>query len=81
MKNGNVKIKFGRFVRDKRLDANLSIQQLSEMTKLSRVTLSLIENGHTLGGRLAMNKIANALGLTYLDLREQVKMIEREENQ
>jgi transcriptional regulator with XRE-family HTH domain len=72
----NVKVLFGKFVREKRLDANKSIQELAEQSGISRVTLSLIENGHTTGGRKAIEKIATTLGLTYTDMREAIKKFE-----
>jgi transcriptional regulator with XRE-family HTH domain len=75
-KDPKVKVLFGKFIREKRLDANKSIQELSETSGISRVTLSLIENGHTIGGRKAVEKIAVSLGLTYADMREAIKSFE-----
>jgi transcriptional regulator with XRE-family HTH domain len=65
--------KYGRFVREKRLDMNKSILEFAKIVNLSRVTVSLIENGHTTGGRKAIEKIATGLGMTYLDLRQIIK--------
>ena len=75
-KDPKVKVLFGKFVKEKRLDLNKSIQELSELSGISRVTLSLIENGHTTGGRKAIQKIAVSLGLTYADMREAIKSFE-----
>jgi ribosome-binding protein aMBF1 (putative translation factor) len=70
--------KFGDFIREKRLDNNLSILELSKRANLSRVTISLIENGHIKGGRKAIDRIATALGMTYIELRQVMKRVDVE---
>lgn len=70
--------KFGNFIREKRLDNNLSILELSKRANLSRVTISLIENGHKTGGRKAIDKLATALGMNYIELRQVMKRVDIE---
>ncbi len=67
---------FGRQLTAWRLDMGWTIGTLSKKSKLSRVTLSKIENGHTLGGINAWKKIAKALQMSYGELRERLKEVE-----
>jgi transcriptional regulator with XRE-family HTH domain len=71
----NAKI-FGKALTLWRLDKGLTIGELSKKSKLSRVTISKIENGHTLGGIRAWKKIGKALNLSYEEIRSKLKEVQ-----
>jgi XRE family transcriptional regulator, fatty acid utilization regulator len=68
-----IRLQFGSALRELRLDRGMSIERLSRKSRLSRVTISKIENGHTLGGIDAWMKLAKALKISYVELRAKMK--------
>lgn len=71
MRSGN--IDFGLWLRDKRLDKGLTMEEFSKLCELSYVTISNIELGKVLPGISATKKIADVLEMEYVDLRLQIK--------
>jgi transcriptional regulator with XRE-family HTH domain len=55
-------VMIGRVLREARLRAGLTLQQLAEVTDLSQPFISQIEHGHSMPSLLSLHKLAVALG-------------------
>ncbi len=69
--------RFGRCVRQLRLDAGLSQVEFGERCGFYQTYLSRLERGQANPTLNAMEVIANALGLTIYELWEQVERLPR----
>ena len=65
---------FGRWLRNERLDRDMTIRQFSTLVQLSTVTICKLEGDKYEPGRYALKKIAEGLKMTYQQVREVVKM-------
>lgn len=65
--------RFGRCVRDMRVEMGLSQVEFGERCGFYQTYLSRIENGHANPSLNAMEVIANALGVTVFELFERVR--------
>jgi transcriptional regulator with XRE-family HTH domain len=70
--------RFGRCVRQLRLETGLSQTEFGERCGFYQTYLSRIENGQANPTLNAMEVIANGLGLTIYELWEQVESLPRE---
>jgi transcriptional regulator with XRE-family HTH domain len=69
--------RFGRCVRQLRLDAGLSQVEFGERCGFYQTYLSRIENGQANPTLNAMEVIANGLGLTVYELWDRVRVISK----
>lgn len=72
-------VRFGKWLREQRLDRGMTLLQFSEECGLSYVTLSNIENGKVNAGIRVLKKLAVALDKDYIELRNVVKNEDTEE--
>ena len=60
---------FGEKLKKLRKEKNLSIKKLAELSKMSAVQISNYEHGHYMPNAININKLAEALGCDYEDLK------------
>lgn len=68
---------FGLWLREKRIDMGMTINDFAKVCNLSYVTISNLERGRKKAGIYATKKIANALQVEYLELRNIMKTQEQ----
>ena len=64
---------FANFIKEKRLDMNMSSQEFADHVGLSRVTISNIENANINVGRYALEKLGVGFGKDYDYMRRVYK--------
>jgi transcriptional regulator with XRE-family HTH domain len=69
----NLAQRFGKCVREMRLEMGLSQVEFGERCGFYQTYLSRIENGHANPSLNAMEVIANALGITVFELFDRVR--------
>ena len=69
-------VRFGKCVRELRMELGLSQAEFGERCGFYQTYLSRIENGHANPTLNAMEVIANALGLTIFDLFDKIRPVE-----
>ena len=69
-----LEIVFGSILRERRLELNLSQTDLSELSKLDRTFISLVERGVRQPTLRSLFQLASALGL---DPSEMLKLVEK----
>lgn len=77
MKKETLAQRFGRCVRQLRLDAGLSQVEFGERCGFYQTYLSRLERGQANPTLNAMEVIANALGLTIYELWERIRVLPR----
>ena len=64
---------FGEYLKNARLDRGMTLEQFAKHSSISKVSLSLYENGKKIPGRFGLTRLATALGVEFLALREIIK--------
>lgn len=64
-------IDYGKLIRERRFDLNMTQAQLSDLTCVDRCTISMIENNKVIGRIETMETILGGLGL-------ELKVVEKE---
>jgi transcriptional regulator with XRE-family HTH domain len=64
---------FGTYLKDARLDRGMTLEDFSTLSKISKVSLSLYENDKKIPGRYGLLRLAEALKVEYITLREIIK--------
>jgi transcriptional regulator with XRE-family HTH domain len=64
---------FGKWMRNERLDRDMTIRQFSQLIQLSTVTICKLEGDKYEPGRYALRKLGEGLGKTYIEMREILK--------
>lgn len=67
---------FGKWLKNTRLDYDMSLRQFSQLVGLSTVTLCKLENDRYEPGRNALRKIGEGLRKSYTEMREIVRNCE-----
>jgi transcriptional regulator with XRE-family HTH domain len=67
---------FGRWLRDTRLDQDMTIRQFAKLVDLSAVTLCKLEGDKYEPGRYALHQLSKGLKKTYQEMREIVRSCE-----
>jgi transcriptional regulator with XRE-family HTH domain len=64
---------FGDYLKNARLDKGMTLEQFAKHSGVSKTSLSLYENGKKIPGRFGLTRLAAALQVEYITLREVIK--------
>jgi transcriptional regulator with XRE-family HTH domain len=64
---------FGSYLKNARLDLGMTLEQFAVHSRISKTSLSLYENGKKTPGRFGLTRLAQALKVEYITLREIIK--------
>jgi transcriptional regulator with XRE-family HTH domain len=64
---------FGNYLKNARLDRGMTLEDFSTHSGISKVSLSLYENGKKIPGRYGLTRLAKALEVEFITLREIIK--------